>query len=576
MARLPVEMSSRTQATIRVSVGPLALALLMAGSVSCHPAPDLRGVSVLLISPDSLRADRLSVFDGAAVAETPHLDALASAGTAFTNTWATAPWTAPAMVSVMTGHYPPAHGVVYRDDTTPSDLATLPGVLGERGYAVGNFTFFSALSYFRNLGLGPTVPGANHRNLRSSFGSWLDGLDAEQPFFAWVHLLETHLPYGATGYRAAAPEIAGSEGLEAAQTQATVPVGSVAFAPGDEERIRELYDRDIEAMDEQLGGLLAALERSGRRDRTLIVFVADHGEELFDSDSRPWIGHASTAAEARLLPSTLRIPFVVAGPGVPAGQRVDDLVQPVDLLATLAAWFRAPEMRGAGEPLPGLETGTWRSGQRAHAFFDTSPGGNLTPAALRGERLQGVSDGHCLWVEAVTPGRQSSTEPSPFVGLHRVTDSVECTDRETELGRVLDSWRREQSTTRLALLRGTQEPPESGVADGWPNDLAWRSPARDVLAHGAVGGQITLDWAGGADSAWVQYRLLGRGARLVGGVDGAFRVEQRPVTFGPIPEGFWNDVASYSPVEVRVLDPETPARTRWRRFDVRAVAAEGN
>lgn len=543
---------------------------VLVGLVGCRPAPDLRGVSVLLISPDSLRADRLVAFDDDASAATPNLDALAATGTVFTNAWATAPWTAPAMVSVMTGHYPPAHGVVYRDDTTPSDLASLPRVLGDRGYAVGNFTFFSALSYFRNLGLGPTVPGANHRNLPKRFEAWLRELEEDRPFFAWVHMLETHLPYGATGYRAAAPQVRGSEGLEAAQTQATVPVNSVRFEPGDADAVRALYDRDIESMDEQLGRLIEALDATGRRDRTLIVFVSDHGEELFDGGSPPWIGHASTAAEARLLPSTLRVPLVLAGPSVTANRRVGDLVQPVDVLATLASWLRAPELRGDGKPLPGTESGfRWPGSIREYAYFDSSPGGNLTPADQRGERMQGVTDGRCLYVETV--GGAASSHPGSVRPVE--PSSGECVAQAERLRGQLDRWRRSQSVTRLALLRGEEQPPSSEMADGWPAELAWRAPVADVLEHQQTGGQITLDWQGGEDAGWVEYRLLGRGARLVGGVDGAFRVEQRPVTFGPIPEGFWNDVASYSPVEVRVLDPHTRARTEWRRFDVEAVAA---
>ena len=555
---------------LRAGLGLLLLVTALGIASGCRPTPDLRGVSVLLISPDSLRSDRLSIYGETANADTPHLDRLAAAGTTFLDAWATAPWTAPAMVSVMTGHHPPAHGVVYRDDTTPRDLPSLPRVLGERGYAVGNFTFFSALSYFRNLGLGPTVPGANHRNLPSAFENWLGNLEPDQPFFAWVHLLETHLPYGATGYRAAAPQIEGSEGLEAAQTQATVPLGSVQFEPGDAERIRALYDLDIEAMDLQLGAILDALERSGRRDRTLVVFVSDHGEELFDAPRSPWVGHASTAAEARLLPATLKVPFVLAGPGIPSGLRVDQLVQPMDLLATLAAWFRAPAMAGDGVPLPGLGSRGWRSQSRKHAFFDSSPGGNLTPAAQRGVRVQGITDGDCLLVEHVEPGRDVA-DRERFEIETVGGGGTECTERASALRRDLAGWRREQAATRLTLLRGSEDPPESRAADQWAEVLIWESPTTQKLEHRATGGQITLDWSGGADSAWVQYRLLGRGARLVGGVDGAFQVEQRPLTFGPIPEGFWNDVASYSPIEVRVLDPAGRARTPWRRFDVEAV-----
>ena len=105
-------------------IGPhLDFATLFGGG---EPQP----VSVLLISPDSLRADRLPAWEqligDPEPAPTPNLDRLAARGILYDNAWSTAPWTAPSMVSVMTGLYPPAHGIAYRDDTTPPGLPTLP------------------------------------------------------------------------------------------------------------------------------------------------------------------------------------------------------------------------------------------------------------------------------------------------------------------------------------------------------------------------------------------------------------------------------------------------------------------
>ncbi len=135
----------------------LAALILLGGLLAgCGPEPQ-RGVSVVLVSPDSLRADRLRPWNEQAAAPVPNLERLAARGTVYLNAWATSPWTAPSMVSVMTGLYPPSHGIVYRDDTTAPTLPTLPRMLGERGYRLGNFSFFSGISYFRNLGLGPVV-----------------------------------------------------------------------------------------------------------------------------------------------------------------------------------------------------------------------------------------------------------------------------------------------------------------------------------------------------------------------------------------------------------------------------------
>ena len=68
----------------------------------------------------------------------------------------------------------------------------------------------------------------------------------------------------------------------------------------------------------------------------------------------------------------------------------------------------------------------------------------------------------------------------------------------------------------------------------------------------------------------MQYEFLG-GSGILGAaldLDGQFEIDQNPITFGPIPPGFWADVASYSPVRVRILDPAKKLRSAWREVEV--------
>ncbi|MEE8525586.1 MAG: sulfatase-like hydrolase/transferase, partial [Thermoanaerobaculia bacterium] len=250
----------------RLLAGVLLAISVLTGCGRPQPAAD---VSVLLISVDSLRVDRLPLWNPGDAPPTPNLDRLAARGTVYQNAWATSPWTAPSMVSVFTGLYPPSHGIVYRDDTTPETLPTLPRLLAQRGYRLGNFSFFSGISYFRNLGLGPVEKGIGHKRVAGGFRRWLAAQPPEQPFFAWVHLLEPHLPYGASGYRSTRAEVPGSSGLVEAQLAATVPWGTVEFEDGDRDRLVRLYDRDVRRMDGVLGRVLGALEVHGRAEETL-------------------------------------------------------------------------------------------------------------------------------------------------------------------------------------------------------------------------------------------------------------------------------------------------------------------
>ncbi len=517
------------------------------GLAACTPR--FEGTSVLLISADSLRTDRLPRWNPGDAPPTPNLDALAARGTLYTNAWAASPWTAPSMVSVMTGLYPPSHGIVYRDDTTSPQLPTLPRLLEAQGYHLGNFSFFSEVSYFRNLGLGPPAKGLTHKKVAASFRRWLGEVPADEPFFAWVHLLEPHLPYGASGYRAAKAKVPGSSGLVQAQLDATVPFGSVEFADGDRERLLKLYDRDVRAMDLMLGKVLKALEARGRTAETLVIFVADHGEELLDDD---WVGHASTSIRAKLRPEILRIPLVLAGPGVSAGQVRGELVQQVDVVPTVV------HLLGLGKPA--LEDGLTLPGTvRSHparklAFFDSSMGGNLTPQDRRGDRLQGVTDGSsCLMAV------QTSADQPEEVRTHELAAGG-CGSLQT-LRQALEDWRRRQTAQRLAVL--TEHPagaaPPSDEVDRYAESIRiLEPPGGELLRWETSRGQIALEWTGDGASYWVEYRL---GDLL--GTSGSFQIEQQRVVFGPVPQGFWNDLVRYSPFRFRLVDAANEQRSAW-------------
>ncbi len=552
----------------------LGLGLALAGCAA-EPAADF---SVVLVSPDSLRVDRLPPWNPQAAAPTPHLERLAARGTVYLNAWASSPWTAPSMVSVMTGLYPTSHGVAYRDDTTPATLPTLPRLLAARDYRIGNFSFFSQISYFRNLGLGPAEKGLRHATVARSFGRWLGKLPEDQRFFAWVHLLETHLPYGATGYRAKRASVDGSSGLVEAQVNAVVPVGTVEFEPGDRPLLIELYDRDVAAMDRALGRVVDALEQHGRLDTTLIVYVADHGEELLEYG---WIGHASTSIEAKLVPEILRVPLILAGPGI-AAQRRDELVQQVDVLPTVARLLGLDLDPTDGVPLPGIAGGWWDwGGRRELAFFDSSPGGNLTPQDRRGERFQGLTDGRCLLTAHVAPGVAEDVRTSA------VGDGA-CGDGDPRrLRRALDDWRRRQTEQRLDLLarHGGGSGPPSEEVDAYAETIAVLQPrAGDRLRWDAKGGLVVFEWTvdaepeaappgrGGRSEApgdvyWIEYRLGDAPLEI----RGSFEVAQRRIVFGPVPHGFWNDVADYSPARIRIADAAGRQRSPWIEFEVLPV-----
>jgi arylsulfatase A-like enzyme/tetratricopeptide (TPR) repeat protein len=271
--------------------------------------------NVLLISLDTLRADRVGAY-GYAAAQTPALDALARRGLRFEQATTVVPLTLPAHSSLLTGTFPAWHGV--RDNGgfyLGDDQVTLAEHLKAQGFRTGGFVgafvldrrwgiaqgfdrFFDDFD-LEKFGDTPSMdaiqrPGSEvvDRALE-----WL-AEDRATPFFAWVHLYDPHTPYAAPEpYRSRFP-------------------ASMSGA----------YDAEIAASDAQVGRLLDALEQQGRLHETLVVVVGDHGEMLGE--------HGEQTHGFFIYDAAVRIPLIVAGPGV-AARAVKDQVRIVDVMPTV-------------------------------------------------------------------------------------------------------------------------------------------------------------------------------------------------------------------------------------------------
>jgi arylsulfatase A-like enzyme len=105
--------------------------------------------------------------------------------------------------------------------------------------------------------------------------------------------------------------------------------------------MRATYYAMVDLIDEQVGRLLDALDRTGQRDETLVVFTSDHGELCGD--------HGMYTKGPFFYEPSVRVPLLVDGPGVASGRTVDDLVGLIDLAPTLldtAGLDRPPGMQG--------------------------------------------------------------------------------------------------------------------------------------------------------------------------------------------------------------------------------------
>jgi arylsulfatase A-like enzyme/Tfp pilus assembly protein PilF len=284
------------------------------------------GCNLLLITIDTLRADRVGAFGGTRHL-TPTLDRFAAAGLRLTRAYASAPLTLPSHASIMTALSPPAHGVrnnsLFRLGEGPPTLA---GVLASHGYRTGAFVgaFVLDARFGLNRGFdvyddkygekheGDATEGAERRAeevvkpatawiLGAAPGGSIAGPAAAgiqsgpaSPWFAWVHLYDPHEPYRA-------PEPYASE--------------------------HEPYDAEVAYTDAMVGKLLSDLAAAGQLDRTLLAFTADHGESLGE--------HGEATHGVFVYDVTMRVPsFLWAGARI-SGGTYDGLTRLIDLAPTI-------------------------------------------------------------------------------------------------------------------------------------------------------------------------------------------------------------------------------------------------
>jgi arylsulfatase A-like enzyme/Flp pilus assembly protein TadD len=268
---------------------------------------------VVLITIDTLRADRLGCY-GYSKNLTPNLDRIARNGVLFENAVAPAPSTPPSHASMFTGTYPTVHGVRNAGGfSLDKSHLTLAEILREKGWQTAAFVGASVLDRIYGLNQGFDVyddrmpvsnPGAARDEEPSRRAAqvvdraigWLQEQSGQKPFFLWVHIYDPHAPHKPP--------------------------------PPFQKRYRNSpYDGEVAYTDQELGRLCNAIEMRSPAEKTLMAVLADHGESLTE--------HGEYYHGVFLYDSTLRIPWIMTGPGIPADRRVKSQARTIDLLPTL-------------------------------------------------------------------------------------------------------------------------------------------------------------------------------------------------------------------------------------------------
>ncbi|MFM8528239.1 MAG: sulfatase-like hydrolase/transferase [Ilumatobacteraceae bacterium] len=363
--------------------------------------------NVLFVTLDQFRGDSLSCL-GHPVVRTPHLDALAAAGTHFVRHHTQSTPCAPGRAGLYTGMYQMNHRVVangtplddrfdnvarlanraglnsvlfgYTDQSIdprvtsgPEDprLLTYEGLLPgfdwrldltgdmkpwvEHLASLGHDTTAGNIALLASEHARPAEHGISAFTT-DRIVEWLETRDDERPFFLHASYLRPHPPYSAPGHFADLYDPA-DVGLPLAPVDERHPAHDLFLsigwvtAPTDEAAIRRLrahYYGMITAVDHEVGRLVDALARLGLTDTTTIVVTADHGEQLGDHGLVQKVGWFEESHH---------VPLIWFDPRTPGGGRVEAFTESIDVMPTLAeTWNQSVPLQCDGLPLtPFLE-----------------------------------------------------------------------------------------------------------------------------------------------------------------------------------------------------------------------------
>lgn len=311
--------------------------------------------NVVLISVDSLRADRLGCY-GYSRPTSPAIDRLAAEGALFEVVTSSSSWTLPAHAALFTALPDYAHGVDRGSRKLEAQRRTLAEALQAAGYRTAGvwsgplldprFGFGQGFDqYVSHAPAEESWDRAVERSHQVVTGpSILQRVDellepgGEDPFFLFIHLWDVHYDYIPPAPFDTLFDADYSGEVDGRDLVDYLQLGLEDFSQADLRHLSALYDGEIAWTDRQIDTVLKKLEERELAEETMVVVTSDHGEELFE--------HGAFGHKRKLFDESIRIPLVVRYPGrIAAGLRIEEPAAIVDVAPTIL------ELTGA-EPLP--------------------------------------------------------------------------------------------------------------------------------------------------------------------------------------------------------------------------------
>ena len=333
-----------------------------------------RPPNLLVIMADE-HAPQFSGFGGHPLVRTPHMDALAARGVLFENAYCNSPLCVPSRMSFMTGRYPSHNGAYDNATALASDAVTWAHLLRAAGYDAvlsgkQHFVGPDQLHGFRaqlatdlhagrahgvfdweagtppaprpwpgvaQAGPGSTEEIAVDDAVEAAALEYIrDPARRERPWVLNAGFIAPHFPLVVPEpyWNRYPPETVDLPRIPEGHLEAQHPVfkrmramfGAADFPAAQLRRARAAYYGLITYLDDKVGRLVAALEETGQLEHTVVVYTSDHGEMA---------GEHGMWRKSNFYEQSVRVPLILAGPGIPAARRVAANVSLVDAVATM-------------------------------------------------------------------------------------------------------------------------------------------------------------------------------------------------------------------------------------------------